>query len=142
MVFLPRTDYADQEKCREIIETVLLEENFSIYGWRQVPINSSVLGETAEQSRPEIAQVIFKKNENLETNDLERNLFEARKKLKNLPEKINLRISTFALLVQDLSFIKECFLRKCLQNFTLIYMIQNLHQGLQYFIKDILLIHS
>ena len=46
MVFLPRTDYADQEKCREIIETVLLEENFSIYGWRQVPINSSVLGET------------------------------------------------------------------------------------------------
>ena len=32
MVFLPRTDYAEQEKCREIIESVLLEENFSIYG--------------------------------------------------------------------------------------------------------------
>ncbi len=84
MVFLPRTDYADQEKCREIIESALLDENYSIYGWRQVPINPKVLGETAELSRPEIAQVIFKKNENLEANDLERNLFETRKKIEKL----------------------------------------------------------
>ena len=84
MIFLPRTDYAEQEKCREIIEAALLEENFSIYGWRQVPFNSKVLGKTAEQSRPEIAQVMFKKNENLETNDLERNLFETRKKIEKL----------------------------------------------------------
>ena len=82
MVFLPRTDYSDQEKCREIIESALLKANYYIYGWRQVPINPKVLGKTAEQSRPEIAQVIFKKNENLKTNDLERDLFETRKKLK------------------------------------------------------------
>ena len=81
MIFLPRTNYADQEKCREIIESVLMKENYYIYGWRQVPFNSNVLGKTAEQSRPEIAQVMFKKNENLETNDLERNLFETRKKI-------------------------------------------------------------
>ena len=81
MVFLPRTEYAEQEKCREIIESVLLEENYSIYGWRQVPINSSVLGKTAELNRPEIAQIMFKHNENLNTNDLERNLFETRKKI-------------------------------------------------------------
>ena len=61
MVFLPRTDYSEQEKCREIIETALLEGNYYIYGWRQVPINPSVLGKTADQSRPEIAQVMFKK---------------------------------------------------------------------------------
>tara|TARA_S200000501_G_scaffold372355_1_gene417211 strand:- start:2728 stop:7224 length:4497 start_codon:yes stop_codon:yes gene_type:complete len=84
MVFLPRTDYVEQEKCREIIESVLLEENYYIYGWRQVPFNSSALGKTAEQSRPEIAQVMFKKNENLATNDLERNLFETRKKIEKL----------------------------------------------------------
>ena len=64
MVFLPRTDYSEQEKCREIIESALLEGNYYIYGWRQVPINPSVLGKTADQSRPEIAQVMFK-NENL-----------------------------------------------------------------------------
>ena len=91
MVFLPRTDYAEQEKCREIIESVLLEENYSIYGWRQVPFNSNVLGETAEQSRPEIAQVIFKKNENLQTNDLERNLFETRKKIEKLARENQLK---------------------------------------------------
>ena len=81
MVFLPRTEYGEQEKCREIIESVLLEQNYSIYGWRQVPINSSVLGKTAEQSRPEIAQVMFKKNVEINTNDLERDLFETRKKI-------------------------------------------------------------
>ena len=81
MVFLPRTDYAEQEKCREIIESVLSEENYVIYGWRQVPINSNVLGKTADQNRPEIAQVMFKKDENVETNDLERHLFETRKKI-------------------------------------------------------------
>ena len=59
MVFLPRTDYSEQEKCREIIESALLEGNYYIYGWRQVPINPSVLGKTADQSRPEIAQVMF-----------------------------------------------------------------------------------
>ena len=83
MVFLPKTNYADQEKCREIIESVLLKENFYIYGWRQVPVNPKVLGETADQNRPEIAQVLFKKNEELETNDLERELFVSRKKIEN-----------------------------------------------------------
>ncbi len=91
MVFLPRTNYADQEKCREIIESVLLEENYHIYGWRQVPFNSNVLGSTAERSRPEIAQVMFKKNEVLKTNDLERDLFETRKKIEKLARENQLR---------------------------------------------------
>ena len=91
MVFLPRTDYSEQEKCREIIESTLLDENFHIYGWRQVPINSSVLGKTADQSRPEIAQVMFKKNEHLKTNDLERNLFETRKKIEKIARESQLK---------------------------------------------------
>ena len=91
MIFLPRTDYGAQEKCREIIESVLLEEDFYIYGWRQVPFNSSVLGKTAEQSRPEIAQVMFKKNKKLDTNDLERNLFETRKKIEKLSRDAQLK---------------------------------------------------
>ena len=91
MVFLPRTDYAEQEKCREIIESVLLNEDYYIYGWRQVPINPSVLGKTADQSRPEIAQVLFKKNKVLPTNDLERNLFETRKKIEKLARENQLK---------------------------------------------------
>ena len=91
MVFLPRTDYSEQEKCREIIESALLEGNYYIYGWRQVPINPSVLGKTADQSRPEIAQVMFKKNENLKTNDLERDLFETRKKIEKIARNSQLK---------------------------------------------------
>ena len=91
MVFLPRTDYSEQERCREIIETALLEGNYYIYGWRQVPINPSVLGKTADQSRPEIAQVMFKKNEDLSTNDLERDLFETRKKIEKIARESQLK---------------------------------------------------
>ena len=91
MIFLPRTDYSEQEKCREIIESALLDGNYYIYGWRQVPINPSVLGKTADQSRPEIAQVMFKKNENLKTNDLERDLFETRKKIEKIARESQLK---------------------------------------------------
>ena len=79
MVFMPRNDYGDQEKCRSIVETVLLRENFYIYGWRQVPVNPKVLGSTAESNRPEIAQVMFKKNVEMETDNLERDLYVTRK---------------------------------------------------------------
>src|SRR5210317_862623 len=91
MIFLPKTDYADQEKCREIIESILLQEDFYIYGWRQVPVNPKVLGKTADRNRPEIAQVLFKKNKNLETNDLERELFVARKKIEKKARKSQIK---------------------------------------------------
>ncbi len=81
MIFLPKTEYADQERSKTIVEQVLLENNFYIYGWRQVPVNPSVLGSTAESNRPEITQVIFKSNKVLERNELERLLFVARKKI-------------------------------------------------------------
>ncbi len=76
MIFLPRNDYNSQEKCKTLIETELLSNNYYIYRWRQVPINTSVLGHKAELTRPEIAQVIFKsKDKNLKDKDLERQLY-------------------------------------------------------------------
>ena len=56
---------------------------FYIYGWRQVG-KSKALGTTAESSRPEITQVLFRKNENLQTDELERNLFISRKEIEKL----------------------------------------------------------
>ena len=52
MIFLPRNDYDAQELCRTIVESELTKRNFNIYGWRQVPVNPSVLGVKAEQTRP------------------------------------------------------------------------------------------
>jgi glutamate synthase (NADPH/NADH) large chain len=119
MIFLPRNDYAEQEKCREIIESVLLEEDFYIYGWRQVPCNSSVLGKTAEQSRPEIAQVMFKKNKKLETNDLERNLFETRKKIEKLAREYQLKNFYICSFSSRSIVYKGMFLAESLANFYL-----------------------
>jgi len=82
MIFLPHNNYSSQEKCKTLIETELLSKNYYIYRWRQVPINTSVLGVKAEGNRPEITQVIFKSNDkNLVGEELERDLFAVRKKI-------------------------------------------------------------
>ncbi|HLB79614.1 MAG TPA: hypothetical protein VJJ77_03850, partial [Dongiaceae bacterium] len=38
-VFLPRTDLTAQERCRVIVEREILTWGYTIYGWRQVPVN-------------------------------------------------------------------------------------------------------
>ncbi|CAA7612177.1 glutamate synthase large subunit [Magnetospirillum sp. UT-4] len=58
MVFLPKTDLGAQERCRCIVETEILNFGYAIYGWRQVPVDVSVIGEKANATRPEIEQII------------------------------------------------------------------------------------
>ena len=82
MIFLPRDNYIAQETCRTLVEKELTKSNFSIYGWRQVPVNTKVLGEKANSTRPEIAQVIFRHNDkNLSGKKLEVKLYESRRKI-------------------------------------------------------------
>ncbi|QNQ09631.1 glutamate synthase large subunit [Sphingomonas alpina] len=59
MIFLPRTDLGAQEACRTIVESVIIEEGYSIYGWRQVPVDVSVIGQKAQATRPEIEQIMI-----------------------------------------------------------------------------------
>jgi len=94
MIFLPRNDYTSQEKCKTIVENELLRKNYYVYRWRQVPVNTKVLGIKAESTRPEIVQVIFKSNNiNLKDDDLERDLFVVRKKIEK--QSILLKIKDF-----------------------------------------------
>ncbi len=58
MIFLPKTDLAAQERCRCIVETEILALGYTIYGWRQVPVNVAVIGEKANATRPEIEQIL------------------------------------------------------------------------------------
>ena len=81
MIFLPRNDYFSQEKCKTIVENELLSKNYYIYRWRQVPVNTKVLGFKAESNRPEIVQVIFKSNnKNLQDEDLRKRFILLEKK--------------------------------------------------------------
>ncbi|MET0307824.1 MAG: glutamate synthase large subunit [Sphingomonas sp.] len=59
MVFLPRTDLGSQETCRTIVESEIIEAGYTIYGWRQVPVDVSVIGLKAQATRPEIEQIMI-----------------------------------------------------------------------------------
>ena len=100
MIFLPRNDYTSQEKCKTIVENELLNKNYYIYRWRQVPVNTKVLGVKAENNRPEIVQIIFKSNNiDLKGDDLERDLFVIRKKIEKQSNLLRLNdfyISSFS----------------------------------------------
>ena len=94
MIFLPRNDYSAQEQCRTIVESELTKRNFSIYGWRQVPVDPSVLGEKAEQTRPEITQVLFTYNDKKVVNkSLEQKLYETRRVIEK--EALNNQLNNF-----------------------------------------------
>jgi glutamate synthase (NADPH/NADH) large chain len=80
-VFLPRTDLGAQEAARTIVESEALRFGFYIYGWRQVPVNTGVIGEKANASRPEIEQIMLAPPPGMEGEALERALFLCRKRI-------------------------------------------------------------
>ncbi len=118
MVFLPRNNYAAQEQCRTIIESVLTKKDFNIYGWRQVPVNPSVLGEKAEITRPEIAQVLFKHNDKSKVGKhLEVKLYEARRIIEKEAAKNNLNNFYICSFSSKSIIYKGMFLAEALSDF-------------------------
>ena len=81
MVFLPRTDLGAQETCRVIVETEILGFGYSIYGWRQVPVNSGAIGEKALATRPEIEQIMIAGGGEVSDERFERDLYLIRRRI-------------------------------------------------------------
>ena len=81
MVFLPRTDFGAQETCRTIVESEILRIGHTIYGWRHVPVNTEVLGEKADATRPEIEQILIADGLNSREEDFERSLYVIRRRI-------------------------------------------------------------
>ncbi len=81
MAFLPKTDLSAQERCRCIVETEILRFGYRIYGWRQVPVDVSVIGEKANAVRPEIEQIMIANTPGTEEEQLERDLFVIRRRI-------------------------------------------------------------
>ena len=80
-VFLPRTDFAAQERCRTIVETEVLRMGHYIYGWRHVPVNTAVLGEKANATRPEIEQILIRCEKDIDDETFERELYIIRRRI-------------------------------------------------------------
>ena len=83
MVFLPKS--VNQSKhCIKVFEDEIKNQNLKIIGWRDVPVNSKVVGSIASKSQPDIKQV-FITSEEPEVNETDFNLklFKARKIAEN-----------------------------------------------------------
>ena len=80
-------------------------------------MNPKVLGSTAEASRPEIVQVLFRRNENLETDDLERNLYESRKKIEKFARESQLKDFYICSMSSRSIVYKGMFLAEALADF-------------------------
>jgi glutamate synthase (NADPH) large chain len=90
MVFLPRTNFAAQEAARTIVESELLRNGFGLYGWRQVPVDISAIGEKANATRPEIEQVLFHDPLRRDDDELERTLYVCRRRIEKRALRENL----------------------------------------------------
>ena len=83
MIFLPRTDLGAQETCRTIVESAIIEAGYTIYGWRQVPVDVSVIGMKAQATRPEIEQIMIAgpMPDDVDAAEFEKNLYLVRRRI-------------------------------------------------------------
>ena len=83
MIFLPRTDLGAQESCRTIVESEIIEAGYTIYGWRQVPVDVSVIGMKAQATRPEIEQIMIAgpMPDAIDAAEFEKNLYLVRRRI-------------------------------------------------------------
>ncbi len=83
MLFLPRHE-GGRADIEAIAEATIAAEGFRLLGWRDVPVDSSVLGESVVASEPFIKQVFIGRGEAHATPDLfERRLYVLRKAISN-----------------------------------------------------------
>src|SRR6185312_13065070 len=64
-----------------IVESEILRIGFYLYGWRQVPVNLSVIGEKANATRPEIEQIMFDVGDEMDLETLDRRLYLCRRRI-------------------------------------------------------------
>lgn len=83
MLFLPR-DPEGRKLCESIVEKVIADEGQQFLGWRDVPVDSSGLGESVKPTEPCIRQVFIGRAASTEAGDaFERRLFILRKVISN-----------------------------------------------------------
>ena len=78
MVFLPKTEN-QYNYCKAVFEKEIKAQGLSILGWRQVPVDSSNLGEIALASEPNIEQLFIGKTDAIEEHIFKAKLYAARK---------------------------------------------------------------
>jgi glutamate synthase (NADPH/NADH) large chain len=79
IVFLP-TDPEERDSCKAIIASLAAEEDLTLLGWRDVPRDNSMIGETAKSQEPVMQMLFICAATAVDTEELERKLFVIRKR--------------------------------------------------------------
>ena len=116
-IFLPRTDLNAQEAARTLVETEVLHSGFHLHGWRQTPVDVTIIGEKAADTRPEIEQIIFQDTQGRTPEKIERDLYLCRKRMERLAREAGLPSFYVCSLSQKYIIYKGMFLAEDIDNF-------------------------
>jgi glutamate synthase (NADPH/NADH) large chain len=118
-IFLPRTDLGQQEAARAIVETEILHFGFYIYGWRQPPVDVSIIGQKAQDTRPEIEQIMFRDGQGRDPEALERALYICRRRIERRAREAGIPSFYICSLSHKSLIYKGMFLAEDIDNFYL-----------------------
>ncbi|MGZ4821686.1 MAG: glutamate synthase large subunit [Terriglobales bacterium] len=79
MIFLP-VERHDRLRCEGILERIAREEGLTVIGWRDTPVDGSVIGRVARVSQPYIQQIFLGAAPEMDEAALERKLYIVRKR--------------------------------------------------------------
>lgn len=74
MVFLPQNPIQGK-RCMDVLAQKFTENDFTVLGYRTVPVNSDILGKTSRSTEPVIAQVFIKANDGAKHKELDNRLY-------------------------------------------------------------------
>ncbi len=80
LVFLPKL-VEDRHRIEGLFEQTVNEERQKFLGWRDVPHNSDVIGQTARSVEPTLKQIFIARGKNTDPEDFEKKLYTIRKKV-------------------------------------------------------------
>ncbi len=80
-------------ECQEILVNIIKEEGVNLIGFREVPRNSSVIGEISRAAEPEILQILV--GADIPQEDLERKLYIIRKRTENIIRNSDIKQKSF-----------------------------------------------
>jgi len=95
MVFLPK-DNLERRYCEDIFLSVIRKEGLIFLGWRDIPVDDSIIGRVARFTQPVFKHVFIKRPPQIkEELEFERILYLARKKIENLVRNSKLKQKTY-----------------------------------------------
>ncbi|MFC1674402.1 glutamate synthase large subunit [Candidatus Omnitrophota bacterium] len=95
LVFLP-TEEKDRNFCVQLFEERVRQEGQDVLGWRDLPLDDSIIGETARETEPMIRQIFIASNSSISNQlEFERKLYVIRRQVENAVRRSAIRQKTF-----------------------------------------------